>query len=413
MSMTEASAMASRNGGRPTWLLLLPNPPSDISMSALRTAYGPGLTQALKLASKKSTESSRLVLDIAVSCEHSSIYGYTSLQRLFGMMYKLICVICTEEQIDLQYGNDVDARLTIFQGNLGANESQDKEETNSSSSQRSFIDLESLAKTERAWQRICSMEGENAERLLQGFLQTRNSSSQNVISESQIERLPGGLAVHQNPPQVSRAPSDFVRYHDSVAVGGTFDHLHAGHKLLLTMTALLIDPEASGPTFLTIGITGDDLLKNKQYRDQLEDFHDRQSTVQFFLLGILELISPKHVLIEAQNNERSKPFGREVQNTLRSGLTIKYVEIFDPCGPTITDEAISALVLSAETRSGGQAVNDKRKEKGWPALDVFEVDVLGAGEGENGPIDDKFQSKISSTDIRRRVHQTATANGKL
>jgi len=78
---------------------------------------------------------------------------------------------------------------------------------------------------------------------------------------------------------------------------------------------------------------------------------------------------------------------------------------WDPFGPTITDETITALVISAETRSGGKAVNAKRAEKEWAPLDIFEVDVLGAEEEDGtvtqGKVDETFQGKLSSTEIRR------------
>ncbi|KAI7395656.1 hypothetical protein KC336_g15851, partial [Hortaea werneckii] len=74
----------------------------------------------------------------------------------------------------------------------------------------------------------------------------------------------------------------------------------------------------------------------------------------------------------------------------------------DPFGPTITEEQISALIISAETRSGGKAVNDKRKEKGWKDLEVFEVDVLDA-EVEGQGVKEGFEGKLSSTAIREKI----------
>ena len=393
---------------RPTWLLILPCPPSEISLSTLGVAYGSTFSHTLKLASEESSGVSKLVLDVAILYDNLAT-EYSSLQRLFGMLYRLIAVICTEQQIDLQYDNDVDSRLMLVR----TSPSQVEHPEQNSSMQKLFIDLDTLAKTDRPWQRLCCPEGENAERILQEFMGTRREVSQHGLRQPEIERLPGGLVVCRKLPQTSSGSGAVFQHYDSVAVGGTFDHLHAGHKLLLTSTALLLDPEASAQTHLTVGITGDELLKNKQYRDQLEDFYKRQSVVQEFLLGILELMSPRHILTDVQTTEKAEPFGREVQNALKSGLIIRYVEIFDPCGPTITDEAISALVLSAETRSGGKLVNDRRRERGWSALDIFEVDVLDAGKDEDSPNDDRFQSKISSTDIRRRAHEkSAAAKGK-
>ena len=44
---------------------------------------------------------------------------------------------------------------------------------------------------------------------------------------------------------------------------GTFDHLHNGHKILLTITCQL------STNSVIIGLTGSELLKNKKYADEL------------------------------------------------------------------------------------------------------------------------------------------------
>lgn len=378
------------------WLLLLPRTPSEISLNALRVAYGPGLNQVLQMASNASAGSSNVILDVAIAYEDEPVFRYSKIQRLLGLMYRLICAICTENSIDLQYDNDVDARLIIFHRSV-------------TNQHRTFGDLQTLARSDRGWQRLCSLESEPAEKLLQDFLFIRGGSSHETMRSNQIEieRLPGGLTIRQSSSQNASQQSPSNR-HCSVAVGGTFDHLHAGHKLLLTMTALILDPGSIQGACLTIGITGDQILRNKSFREELEDFPERQLAVQEFLLAVLGLVSTSHVLENTRDSESTSLHGREVHNTLKSGLIIKYVELFDPCGPTITDETITALVLSAETKGGGQVVNDKRREKGWPSLEVFEVDVLDAVEAEGDSRDqaqDKFQGKISSTDIRRRIHE--------
>ena len=363
------------------------------------------------MASNASVGSSNTVLDVAIAYDDEPIFRYSKVQKLLGLMYKLICVICTENSIDLQYDNDVDARLIIFHNCV-----IDQPQTASakhSQCHHPFSDLQILAQSDRAWQRLCSLESEPGEMLLSVFTRMREGLIDETVrsNQIQIERVPGGLAIHQSSSQSSFQDVS-SHWHRSVAVGGTFDHLHAGHKLLLTMTALVLDPKSIPGACLTIGITGDELLKNKKFREELEDFPERQLAVQEFLLGILGLVSLDHTLDSTHHIESTSPQGREVHNTLKSGLIIKYVEIFDPCGPTITDESITALVLSAETRDGGQVVNDKRGEKGWSALEVFEVDVLDAGEDDGNSRDqanDKFQGKISSTDIRRRIREKSTS----
>jgi phosphopantetheine adenylyltransferase len=48
-------------------------------------------------------------------------------------------------------------------------------------------------------------------------------------------------------------------------MGGTFDYLHVGHKLLLSSALLLLKPEKE----LVIGLTGDGLLKNKKNKEYM------------------------------------------------------------------------------------------------------------------------------------------------
>ncbi|KAL8995009.1 MAG: hypothetical protein Q9188_006908 [Gyalolechia gomerana] len=159
---------------------------------------------------------------------------------------------------------------------------------------------------------------------------------------------------------------------------------------------------------ITVGITGDKLLENKKFRDYLQDWHQRQATVQTFLEAFLVVEAPSHYTLSDQKEETEGTRQRVVSSFWLSGLVVRYVEIFDAFGPTITDETISALVLSEETRTGGRAVNEKRAQKGWPALDVFEVDVLDFSnkDASTSEIND-FQNKISSTEIRRRLGERA------
>jgi phosphopantetheine adenylyltransferase len=91
-------------------------------------------------------------------------------------------------------------------------------------------------------------------------------------------------------------------------------------------------------------------------------------------------------------------------------VLVECVAIQDAFGPTITRQNMDALVVSGETRSGGQAVNERRFELGWKALKIYEVDVLDAKEltdeqTENGD----FVAKISSTAIREQRAAAATS----
>jgi len=180
----------------------------------------------------------------------------------------------------------------------------------------------------------------------------------------------------------------------------------------LTMTVFAVDEVAEDnqtERSATIGITGDQLLVNKKHAEVLESWSDRQEAVRAFLDSILNF-APSPPTITTRNDPG--PNGKSVDLHYSDNLTVKCTEIQDPFGPTITDEQISALIISGETRSGGKAVNDKRKEKGWQELGVFEVDVLDAEEElEGSEAKEGFGSKLSSTAIREKLARKTDAPG--
>ena len=395
------------------WLLLLPRPPLDVALHTLSVAYGEGLTQTLKYGSEATKKASKeTILDVGLAYDAPKSLNYKYLQRLFGLMYQLNCIICSKYSIDILYDNDVDVRIFVFQNPDMASTGQSPSEQ---VDRLSAISIQEVAQSKKAWTKICSLESEAGERLLQTFLRCRDTTPISATLAVEVLRLPGGLTLNVESLPALRAKvfvdhSDSLHY--SVAVGGTFDHIHAGHKLLLTMSALLIRNDSvysQKKSRLTIGITGDQLLENKQYKEQLETWDRRQTSVKAFLLDFLELVQPCHIFKSTKEVSSSALDGREIVDVLQTGLEIRYAEIFDPYGPTITDPAISALVISAETRAGGDAVNMKRHEKDWPTLKIYEVDVLDTDENvakdQSDGTSKNFQTKLSSTEIRSRIKQ--------
>ncbi|KAI1907802.1 hypothetical protein LOZ61_005909 [Ophidiomyces ophidiicola] len=240
----------------------------------------------------------------------------------------------------------------------------------------------------------------------------RSSSSNDKINNMKIPVEKLVCAANTPLPGAAVALSRaHTTPHYSVAVGGTFDHLHTGHKLLLTATLLALDPAVTtGPRrVVTIGITGDAMLANKKFREFLEPWEARRRGVCAFLQAIIEPAASSAWAVTEECTDGTVV--AVVVVGAGGALELRFVALADALGPPATDARITALVVSGETRAGGQAVNAARAAAGLAALEAFEVAVLDApGSGSNGgktgagdgSPDGPFAGKISSTELRRR-----------
>lgn len=173
----------------------------------------------------------------------------------------------------------------------------------------------------------------------------------------------------QNPQVILKKNNKNIHNLDSkfkeipvVAVGGTFDHLHDGHKILLTASAFLTKKT------LIVGVTGHELLKNKKYLEYLESYEKRIDHVKSFLYYV------------------------------RPDLKLNIYEINDVCGPTARLEDIDALVVSLESAKGADFVNNTRSKLGWKKLQVYTIGIVGNSDSET------FENKLSSTEIRKNEY---------
>lgn len=163
-------------------------------------------------------------------------------------------------------------------------------------------------------------------------------------------------------PSCDTSPSSYP----VVALGGTFDHLHAGHKILLSMAAWIASSK------VIVGITDDELLKNKSNKHVLESMAVRIEKTRSFL------------------------------QLFRPDLEYELVAIRDVYGPTGWDPNIQALVVSVETLPGAESIDKKRSAESLPPLRTFVIDVISS-ESEKLDHEDMEvlkQTKLSSTFIR-------------
>jgi phosphopantetheine adenylyltransferase len=147
--------------------------------------------------------------------------------------------------------------------------------------------------------------------------------------------------------------------YDYVAVGGSFDHMHNGHRKLLYTSTVVCQKQ------LTVGVTADFMLTSKSMADMIEKFPIRCA--------------------------RAKEFLSEV--TVGKDVDLNVVEISDPFGPTIVNPLIQAIVVSSETVTGAFKINEIRLSKSMSPLDIL---VISRGDA----------ALLSSTFLRKALSST-------
>lgn len=388
-----------------TSLLLLCAPPSEITVQSISDIYGDSLINAITTSKKLS-----VVTDLVVAVDWPLLYGrlstpraqiFRDAQKLLGCLYCALHLICIKfnSALDPNLPGSVDARIIMLDCSSEYNNDVKPE----LSKNGPLFYLQDLVHAPHAWKEIFYMDNTEGRILYHKFLEIKRQKS-NLIPT----HVTCGTVVSDQLTFINSNTSSGA-IHSVVAVGGTFDHLHAGHKLLLTAMALLLQRSTNSPSNLRliIGITGDELLKNKKFAEFMRSWEHRQEDVVEFILAILSFSTPAQKdIVQSLSYYQPGEKNRIVQTRIEPlSILIECIEIQDPFGPTISDQEITALVVSSESRSGGNAVNQRRIEMGWKPLEVFEVDVLSNKEANCEP-DDKFTSKISSTEIRRKISES-------
>lgn len=132
----------------------------------------------------------------------------------------------------------------------------------------------------------------------------------------------------------------------NVALGGTFDPVHDGHRELFK--------RAFGLGDVTVGLTTDELATETRHVDRfVSSFDNRRKRLESVLLEIAD------------------HFGQEFE--IRP--------LTEPTGIAV-ESSFEHLVVSPETKRGGDRINDLRLERGLRPLQVHVVPHLRAEDGD-------------------------------
>ncbi len=139
-----------------------------------------------------------------------------------------------------------------------------------------------------------------------------------------------------------------------LALGGTFDRFHKGHRHFLN-NAFSISKK------VTIGVTDESYARKVHYNELLQPYKQRRESVKSYL----------HQTQTEKNSE--------------------IITLSDPYGPTTHDRFLEALLVTENTRVGGKRINQQRRELNLRPLKLFNCELTLAEDGK----------PISSTRIRQ------------
>ena len=156
------------------------------------------------------------------------------------------------------------------------------------------------------------------------FLSARvKSDLEHKFQNIQIDSDP--MSESDSKQSVQESPS--LKTYSDIALGGSFDNIHNGHRLLLTESALVANSR------ILVGIADGPLLESKVLPELIKPVEERISNVRAYLSDL-------------------KPY-----------IKHEVVAITDVYGPTAWDDKLECLVVSPETARGGEKINTERKRK--------------------------------------------------
>jgi phosphopantetheine adenylyltransferase len=191
--------------------------------------------------------------------------------------------------------------------------------------------------------------------LAMDFGQQQQKEGTRVLMSSSRLIIPSDLEKYYKDIEVN----DMALNYSTVAVGGTFDRVHAGHRLLLGATAMVTNES------VFVGITSDKLLQNKSHKEKLQSYAFRSKSA----VSYMENVNPK--------------------------IHVTPGPLTDPLEPPLcaTEENFTAIVVSEETVSGAHEINRVRRSLGFSPLVIIVVGLLYSHAGNEG-------AKLSSSDLR-------------
>lgn len=152
--------------------------------------------------------------------------------------------------------------------------------------------------------------------------------------------------------------------YDTTVLGGTFDRIHIGHKMLLSQAVLRAKRR------VVVGVTDKNMIKTKKLHALIMPVQERIKDVE------------------------------EVLEKIDNTLTYEVVPITDPFGPTAFDPNMQLIVVSEETKRGGVKVNELRVKNRLTPLKMYTIPLVEQSKHDDTHDFSIMEPKVSSSNRR-------------
>ncbi|MEP7167477.1 MAG: pantetheine-phosphate adenylyltransferase [Candidatus Woesebacteria bacterium] len=129
-----------------------------------------------------------------------------------------------------------------------------------------------------------------------------------------------------------------------IVLGGTFDHLHAGHRELLSFAF-------SQGQKVTLGLTKASMNTSKALSSEIQTYVSREKAIT------------------------------EFARSLQRDQDLCIIPIHDVFGSTLTDQTLDAIIVTPQTEKGAHFINSKRVQLGLPSLPIQACPLVKDDDG--------------------------------
>ncbi|EGC32990.1 hypothetical protein DICPUDRAFT_155029 [Dictyostelium purpureum] len=155
-----------------------------------------------------------------------------------------------------------------------------------------------------------------------------------------------------------------------VVLGGTYDRMHPGHKVMLTISSLICSE------YMEVGVTDNSILKKKKYSELIEPFEYRSEKTQNFLQSI------------------------------NPNVEYNMLKLVEPYANTMTSKRLECIVISPETFSTAIKINEVRRETNLKPLEIYSISYFDTHhQGEDFKLSSSYLRELDFKAMQKEKEQ--------